>query len=44
MSELISVQNWILLLEAIILSIASRKMVLIYFLLALFSVIVFFFV
>ena len=43
MSDIISVQNWILLLEAVILFLASGKRILIYFLLALFSVIVFFF-
>lgn len=43
MSEIISVQSWILLLETIMLLIADKKRVLFYFLLALFSVIVFYF-
>ena len=37
------VQYWILLLEAIILFIADKRRILIYFLLALFSVLIFFF-
>ncbi len=44
MFEVISIQSWILVLEAIILLIARKEMVLIYFLLALFSVIIFYFV
>lgn len=44
MTDIISVQNWILLLELLIFLISDKKMVLIYFLLALFSVIVFYFI
>jgi len=44
MYELINAQNWILMLETIILLIAPKERIRIYYLLALFSVIIFFFV
>jgi len=44
MTNILSVQNYILMLELIILLIADKNKVLIYFLLVMFSVIVLFFI